>query len=150
MSTTVDFSTVTNSIAALSVSGVTIRDIDEVTDSNILGGKILFPQPVDFITDINLIRDEITGQWNTLTYTLHYVYLHCPTAGGLGGLKASYSGLITNAAAILLAFSSDATLSGAMDNGSPRMEGLGIVTDPAGNAYYGCLFVLAITQFLEV
>lgn len=150
MSATVDFSTVTNSISALSVSGVTIRDIDEVTESNILGGKILFPQPAEFITDVNLTRNEMTGQWNTLTYTLHYVYLHCPVSGGLGGLLASYSGLVTNSAAILLAFSSDATLSGAMDNDSPRMEGLGIVTDPAGNSYYGCLFTLNILQFLEV
>ncbi len=150
MTATVDFSTVTNSIAALTITGVTIKDVDEIPESLVMSPSVLFPDTNGFITGIRVERDEMTGQWNHLYYTLHYRYIYCSASGGLGGLFASYSGLITKLAAVLLAFASDATLTGAIDNEAPEVSELGIVEDPAGDRYFGFVISLNIKQLLEV
>lgn len=154
MSITVDFLTVTNSIAALTFTGsdgtITVKDTDEIPDTIGLDYRVLAPMPEGFITNVELIRDELTGQKLTLKYTLTYRYYHCLIAGALGGLFSTYAGLITNAAAVLLAFSNDATLTGALDNDMPQISGIGPVSDPAGKGYHGFDVSLRITQFLEV
>jgi len=150
MSTTVDFTTVTNSIAALNISGVTVKDVDEVTDTTKMSPATLAPRPEDFVTGISLVPAELSQQDNDLTYTLHYRYYHCQIVRGLGGMLASYSGLITKAAAILLAFSNDATLTGATNNTAPQIENIGPVNDPAGNVYLGFEISIQILQFLKV
>jgi hypothetical protein len=142
--------TVTNSIAALTISGVSICDVDEISDAVGLDTAVLAPMPAGFISDIALTYDEITQQLCRLEYTLNYRYYHCKIAGGLGGLFATYAGLITNAAAIMLAFSNDATLAGAMNNTAPIISGIGPVTDPTGNGFHGFDISLRIMQFLEV
>ena len=150
MTASVGFITVADSISKLSISGVTVKDVDQIPESAAMITPVLFPDPNGYISNIQVTRDEFTGQWNTLTYTMNYRYIHCPAAGGLGGVFASYSGLVTKIAAILLAFASDATLAGAIDNDSPTISELGVIEDPAGNQFLGCLFSLNIKQFLEV
>lgn len=150
MSTTVNFSTVTNSIEALSITGVTILDIDEIAESVGLDNHILAPIPDNFITGVELTRDEVSAQLLVLRYTLNYRYFHTTIAKGMGGLFDSYTGLITNMAAILLAFSKDETLSGALDNEMPVISNIGPVADPAGNVFHGFDISLRITQLLEV
>jgi hypothetical protein len=49
-----------------------------------------------------------------------------------------------------LAFASDATLTGALDNDMPMFSGFGPVSDPAGIGYHGFDITLRISQFLEV
>jgi hypothetical protein len=68
----------------------------------------------------------------------------------LGGVHGSYGGFLSKLAAILLAFASDATLTGALDNDAPTVTGIGVISDPAGNNYLGCKISLRISQFLEV
>jgi hypothetical protein len=150
LTATVDFLTVTNSIAALTIAGVTILDTDQIPDAVGLDFAVLAPMPEAFITNVEVTRDELSAQKLVLRYTLTYRYYHCKIQGGLGGLFATYAGLITNAAAILLAFSSDATLAGAVDNDMPQVLNIGPVSDPSGNAYHGCDITLRIMQFLEV
>lgn len=150
MSDTVDFTTVTSSISALSISGVTIQDVSEIPDSLGLDNHILAPIPNEFLTNLEVTRDEFSGQKLVLRYTLNYRYYHFPVEGGLGGLFSAYSSLIDNAAAILLAFSSDVTLSGALDNESPIISNIGPVPDPSGKVYHGFDISLQITQLLEV
>jgi hypothetical protein len=150
LSTTVDFATVTHAIGALSISGVTVLDTHNITDSIGLGTAILAPMPVEFVSNIELSRDELSGQLLTLRYTLTYRYYHCAIAGGLGGIFGPYSAMITNAAAILKAFASDATLAGAVDNDLPTISNIGPVNDPAGNGFHGFDITIRIMQFLEV
>lgn len=150
MSTTVDIATVTNAIEALSISGVTVLDVDEITDSVGLEAAILAPWPEGFISNIEVTRAEQSGQNLDLKYTLTYRYYHCRIAGGLGGILGPYAAMITNLAAILKAFAQNETLTGAMDNYEPQISDLGPVVDPAGNAYHGFDISLRIHQFLEV
>ena len=87
MSTTDDFTTVTNSIAALTITGVTIKDSDEIPDAVTMSTPVLMPDTNGFVTNVSLERSEMTGQWNNLYYTLNYRYVHCTASGGLGGVR---------------------------------------------------------------
>lgn len=150
MSATIDITTVTNAIESLSISGVTVLDIDEIAESMQMSPATLAPRPENFITGISVTRDEMSGQALRLHYTLNYRYYHCAITGGLGGLFGSYPVMIAKIALILLAFCSDASLSGAMDNTEPSVSNIGPVHDPAGSPFHGCEFSLNIMQFLEV
>jgi hypothetical protein len=150
MSTTINFTTVTNAIEALSIAGVTVLDIDEIPDTLGLDNHVLAPMPAGFVSNFAITRDEQSAQLLTLDYTLTYRYYHTRIAGGLGGLFATYSGLVANAAAILLACASKTVLSGALDSGMPSIANMGPVTDPSGNAYHGFDVIFQIKQFLEV
>jgi hypothetical protein len=150
LSTTVNFTTVTNAIAALSITGVTILNTDQIPDSVGLDFAVLAPMPKDFLTNVTVTRDELSAQLLTLRYTLTYRYYHCKIGGGLGGLFSTYQGMLTNAALILKAFSSDKTLTGALDNDTPAITNIGPVSDPANNGFHGFDVTLRIMQFLEV
>jgi hypothetical protein len=147
MSTTFDIATVTNSVESLTITGVTVADVDEISASIGLGLTILAPRPDDFITDLTITRAEVSGQNLDVAYTLHYVYYHCPIGGALIDV---YSAMVAKIALIIKAFAQNETLTGAMDNGYPTIEHVGPVQDPAGNVYHGCEITLPVTQFLEV
>ena len=150
MSTTIDLTTVTNSIEALTISDVTVLDVDKIVESMQMNPKTLAPRPEDFVTDMMVTRDEVSGQKLQISYVLHYRYYHCPIAGGLGGIFASYSAMMTNIIAIQLKLSDDAKLSGSMDTMEPQPFNIGPVQDPAGNTFLGCEFQISVMQFLEV
>ena len=99
------------------------------------------------LTSVSFRRDEVSGQLLTARYTLNYQYFHCQIAGDL---FSSYSPMLTNLGRIFVAFSSDATLTGAIDNGPPSFGRLGPMQDASGNKYHGFDVSIPITQFLEV
>ena len=144
--------TVTNSIAAWSISGVTIRDIHDIPEDVILLGPILFPRPDGFVTDMQFTRESQGGAGTAmmnLSYTLNYVYCHTPIGSGLGGLFSTYSGLITNLALIIeKVFASD-NASGAVDLQLAGVSNVGPVSDPSGKAYHGVEIALRITEFIQ-
>jgi hypothetical protein len=148
MTATVNFATVTASIAALSIAGVTIKNTDEIADAIALGTSVLAPRPRDFVTDFNVEVEEFSKQNLNLSYTLHYMYYHCRT--GTNALFASYAPMIDKLALIILALCSDVSLSGAMDNGVPHIGTIAAIEDGSGNYYHCCEVSIDIIQFLEV
>jgi hypothetical protein len=150
MTTDIQFTTVTDAIAALTISGVVIKDSDQITDSMGLGYAVLSPIPDNFITGVKVDSVEVTKSKLNFSYDLHYRYYHAAITGGMGGLFAMYSGMLTNLGAILAAFSKSTVLRGAMDNGAPTLSHIGPVVDAAGNSYHGCDVTIHIMQFLEV
>ena len=147
MSTTIDLATVTNAIAALSISGVTIKDIDEVTNSIGVNSGVLMPRPDNFITEMNITAAELSKQNLDVRYTLHYQYFHCAIGQNL---FADFAPLLAKIALIIVAFCNDATLAGSIDGGMPTVDVVGPIQDAAGNSYHGCEFSMPILQFLEV
>src|SRR5688500_9661643 len=117
MTVTSAFSTITNSIAALSISGVSIKDIDEIPQSGNMLLPILFPRPNDFVTDFSqAFRSFGSGGTAKIDfeYNLNYVFLLAEAGSGIGAL-AIYSGLITKLSAILVAIASNDAVSGLVD-----------------------------------
>ncbi len=150
MTVTSAFSTIANSIAALSVSGVTIKDIDEIPQSAALLCPVLIPQPNDFVTDFEASFQSLGSNGTAkidLTYTLNYVYLHCEAGSGISAFDI-YSGLITNLSAILVAVLSNDAITGLVDM-KPRIGSIGVIEDPSGNRYWGVMLSLSILEYAQ-
>jgi hypothetical protein len=147
MTYAINFVTVADSISKMSISGVTVKDIDQITASRMGQAAMLAPRPDNFVTNIQVARDELTGQKLTLKYTLNYTYYHCPVGSTLN--FADYANLITNVAAILAVMVAPTPLAGSLDTEAPTVFEIGPVLDPAGNAFHGCQISLTISQFIN-
>ena len=147
MSGTLDVTTVTNSIAALSISGVTVKDSDQIAAAIGLGFAVLCPRPDNFITGFSANSVNINKTALDIRYTLNYQYFHCEIGGDL---FSDYSPMLAKIALIIKAFSDDGTLTGAIDNGTPRIGSIRPISDPSGNVYHGCDVSIDVLQFLEV
>lgn len=151
MTINVNFTAVASSIAALSVSGVTIRDLDEIPTSCTVLVPCLIPKPDGYITNLSVTPDTYgtlgTGKL-TLKYTLTYRYLHAVIGASLD--FGVYNGLIANTAAILAAILALDYANGVQDMRVNTITAIGPVEDPAGNSYHGCDIVINIEQFCEV
>jgi len=146
--------TITNSIAALSVSGVTIFDIDEVPSEIGPRAPAIIPLPMIF--------DNFTVQYDsmntssgtdarkkTVTYDLHYRLLYAPIGTDRGNILSQLSAMATKAGLFLDAVMAVDTFTGGIDIDPSIPEGNGIVEDPAGVPFWGCDFVLTVMEFVN-
>ena len=150
MTVAVSISTVADAIAGLSISGVTVKDIDQISVSRAVGAATLAPRPDRFVTDLS-VEAETFGSGATrsatLRYTLNYVYYHCLVGSTLD--FGSYSAMITNISAVLVALITNDDVTGATDNTMPTISDIGPVSDPVGNVYHGCTVSLQIVQYIN-
>ena len=151
MAVTSSFSTITNSIAALSISGVTIKDIDEIPQSASLLLPILFPRPNDFVTEFSQqfmsLGSNGAAKIN-FEYNLNYVFLYAEAGSGLGTYEL-YNGLITKLSAILVAFASNDAITGLVDLQTSTIGSIGIVEGPSGQQYWGLMLSLHVLEFAQ-
>lgn len=147
MSYAITLSTVTNAIEGLSISGVTIKDIDEIAASHAAEAAMLAPRPERFVTDFSVAPDELSKQKLTAYYTLNYVYYHTQIGSVLN--FAEYSDMMTNVLAIVSALIQNHVISGATDTETPTVSDIGAVYDPAGNLFFGCVISLRIRQLVN-
>jgi len=150
MSSTFDLLTVTNAIAGLSISGVVVKDADQITNALGLEFAVLAPRPDQFITGLSIRPAELSEKNLDVRYTLNYTYFHCKIGGGIGNLFADYSNMMANLALIIKALADDATLTGSINSGNVRLGQIGPVQDPSGNYYHGCGLSIDVLQFMEV
>lgn len=151
MTVTLNPATVANSIAAISISGVTMLDIDQIPQSGSLITPVLFPQPGGWLSDIAPTRESFgTGASGAINfmYTLHYVFLFAEAGSGLSQLD-NISPLVAKLKLILEALLTNDVLTGLVDMMPAGVEGLGIVQDPSGNQYWGALFSLRCLEFAQ-
>lgn len=151
MTITSAFSTITNSIAALTISGVTIKDIDEIPDSARMLCPVLIPQPNDFVT--NFVPSVQTlgsngGAKLNFEYDLNYVYLHAEAGSGIGALSI-YSGLITKLSAILVAIASNDAITGLVDLQTSSIGNIGIIEDPSGKQFWGVMLSFRVLEYAQ-
>jgi hypothetical protein len=151
MSINVQFATVIDAISNLSVSGVTLKDVDTIPENVQLLCPVLFPRPDNFITEVT--PEFVTyGSLGTakinLSYTLNFMYCHAPIGSGLGGVFANYGSLITNLELILEKILESDVVTGAVDL---QLAGVNIapITDPAGNNYFGAEIALRVQEFAQ-
>ena len=151
MTVNVQFATVADSIASISISGVTVKDIDNVPENAMDYCPVLYPIPNGFITDLQpeiLSLGGDTGRKLNLSYTLNYRYLHAPI--GSGSVLANYAGIITNLMLILEAIMSTSSPSGAVDMEIQGVSDLGPVSDPAEAAvYHGVDIAVRILEYVQ-
>jgi len=151
MTINVNVEAVATSIAGLSISGVTMRDINQIPMDAEMAGPTFYPRPQDFITDVAFTRMSTGGHGSMkldMGYTLHYMYLHAPVGGGVATL-AVYQGLIQNIATILEVLLTNDDISGAVDMTVESISNVGPVGDPSGNAYHGVEIALRILEHAQ-
>jgi len=79
-------------------------------------------------------------------YTLNYIYLHSEVGGGINAF-APFAGIITNVQTILVAIFSNDRITGAVDISLQGLGQIGVVSDPAGNQFWGVQFALRVLEY---
>lgn len=152
MTLTVGIVTIADSISNLSISGVSVKDIDQIPESALSVLPVLFPRPQKWITDISFPIKSLGGDENRAidcTYVMNYRYLHAVVGSG-GGLLAVYASLIANLILIVKAILSNSSPTGAIDMSIAYITDIGVLTDPAGETqYHGVEFGIRILEFVQ-
>jgi hypothetical protein len=151
MTVTVNFATVANSIADIHFEGITVKDIDEIPEAGTLQTPVLFPQPNDFITDVQASFETFgSGGMSkmNLQYTLNYVFLLNELGGGISSFD-NYTRLISSVASIVKTIMSNDAVTGAVDIQLNGIPSLSPITDPSGNQFWGCLLSFRVLEFVQ-
>ena len=137
--------TVADSISKLSVSDLTIEDVDAL--SVFIIPPVLAPMP-DYITNFEIEYNSFgsgdTAQ-KTISYDLNYRLYYAQV--GSDRKLAPFEGLVDMIAAILDAIIDVVNITGAieiMPGGTIRP---GIVLAPDGAQFFGCDFAFRVTEF---
>ena len=151
MTITCAVETIADSIAALSITGVTVKDIDQIPDAATMLCPILIPQPNGFMTDLDVSFESFgsngTAKIN-IEYNLHYVFLYSEAGSGLNAF-APYAGLVGKIADIIEKITSNDAITGLVDIKLGSLGDIGIISDPAGNNYWGALFSLRVLEYAQ-
>ena len=144
--------TIATSIAGLSVPGVTIKDLDGVPEEvHARDCPLLYPKPDGFMSNLRVERDSFGAAGDarkTVRYTLSYAYLHAPVGEGRG-LFDVYADMVGNVLAILDAIIADDALNGAADITPGAVTRFGLVNDPSGGWFHGCVVALDVVEFVN-
>lgn len=150
MTFSLNLSNITNAIAALSISEVTVKDIDEIVGSWVPLPNVLYPNPNEpgFITDFNIEFDSVlqgTDAPMTVSYTLNYRLLGTQV-GDLSAFGVAYSNVVSKLALIVASIIS---LPGPYSGRVTMILGavsIGAKRDPAGNQFHGADFSVQIQE----
>lgn len=133
-------------IAALSISGVTVLDADEIPPVvNVNSCPLLFPSPNGFISGGIAVPGPTTfgpGMWS-FERAFTYLYLHT-TVGQLPAMTSHYPEMDANIDAILTALVGlDVAGVDVLTVECSRAE---TIKDPAGNLFYGCEITVTVAE----
>jgi hypothetical protein len=142
--------TVADSISKLSVSGLTIRDINEipvVADTRI---SQLIPG-ADYVTDIAVEVNSWGGAAAklTVTYTLNYRLLYKELGTGRTMTLEQISGLVSLIALVWDAVMAIDTIDGAVDVSVQSISNFGVVNDPSDNGWWGADLGFRVKEFVR-
>jgi len=143
--------TVATSIAGLSISGVTIKNIDQIPESARLLTPLIVPVPNGFITSV---KPEMMSYGSNgspkidCTYSLNYAFLYAEIGSGINAF-APYEGLLTKLELILETILGNDTVNGLVDMQLENIGDIGTIEDPAGGKYWGCNFTLRCLEHAQ-
>ena len=149
---TLQISTICDSISNLSVSGLTIKDLNEIPEA--ITGRdcpVIYPKPDGFVTNFEMVRDSFGGGPTakmTVTYDLTYRLLGAPIGAGRG-LFDSYSLMVEKVYAFIDAVLAVDTMDGLIDIVPADATAFGPVTDPAGGMFHGADVILHVMEFVN-
>ena len=146
---TLAITTVCESIAALTITGVKIRDLSNVPPSAMRLTPILFPDPANPISNFVVERMSYGGGSSYLLdadYDLNYIFLYCESGSGRTGLDYLEDRMLKVQAiydAILLID----TFEGGVDISPTSNVQFTSMTDPGGKEYLGCVMTFHVKEF---
>lgn len=142
---------VANSIAALSVSGVVIKDIDEVPQ--VIDSRTVTLAPLTaYITNFVMERDSFGGGSSakmTVTYTLNYRLYHSPVGDGRTNIFSGFADLVAKVSAVWDAVLAIDVFVGAIDIIPVGVSQPGYVDAPDGSLWIGCDLSFRVAEFVN-
>src|SRR3972149_11779125 len=148
---TLAISTICDSISSLSVSGLTIKDLNEIPEA--IRGRdfpVIYPKPDGFVTNFEMVRNSFGGGSTakmTVTYDLTYRLLGAPIGAGRG-LFDSYSLMVEKVYAFIERVLAVDTMDGLIDIVPAEAPAFGPVTDPAGGMFHGADVIFHVMDFV--
>ncbi len=143
--------TVADSISKLSVSGVTLKDLDEIPNGVLSRDcPLILPAP-DFIQIASIERDTFgsgSGAKWTFNYTLNYRLFYKPV-GSERTLGDIYPTLVAKAMLFVDAIVAGDDLTGAEDTNFGGLSAFGVVIDPSEELFWGCDIQINIMEFIN-
>lgn len=142
---------VANSIAALSVSGVTIKDVDEIPAKVDPRASIIMPLP-NFATDWTHEVDSLgTGnsRMQTMWYTLNYRLCYKRVGAGRVSTIEHYAGMVAKAALFFDAVMAIDTFTGGVEMLPAGITNMGLVNDDSDNIFIGCDLAVRVQEFVN-
>ena len=148
--TTVQFETVANSIAGISITGITLKTPDAIPLNGLTECPYFAPRPDDFITEIALTRESYgTGgsEKMNLAYTMNWQYFHAPITQIMN--FQTYGDILVNIATILQKIADNDAPSGAVDIQVKDITRIGPLADVAGNSFHGANIAIRVLEFIN-
>jgi len=148
MTVSLNLANVATAISNISVSGVTVKNKDEVAGSWTSKPNVLFPNPENWVTGFGMTWDAMLQNASapmTINYTLNYRFLGV-AVGDISAMPVSYSALVDKLILIINAIiSTPAPYSGRIEMKIGDVS-IGPKIDPAGNNFYGADFAVNISE----
>jgi len=149
---TLNIVNIPNEIAKMSVSGVTIKDIDQIPQ--FVTGRncpILFPRPDNFATGMTFTPDSYgvgSGRKWSVRYSLNYIFLYAPV-GSMRSLSNLFSGFYTKIGLIMDAVIAYQTVTEAIDISPQAVSNIEVIADGKDNQFYGAFIVLNVLEYVN-
>lgn len=144
-------SEILDAIAALTVTGLTIKDADQIpVEMTQRDCPVMFPRPDDFITDFRSERQSFgpaASAARDVTYTLNFILAYEPVGKGRG-IFEPYKNMLILAYKVIDAIHADDDLSYGLDV-TARIGSVGVVSSPGGAQYHGCVISLDILELVN-
>jgi len=150
MAYSISLAAVANSIAALSISGVTMKDVDELASSWKMQANILYPKPDNWITGAKFTADSFgSNSAEAARFSCNMTYRFLGTAvGTMASFTTAYSNVITKMVLIINAITSTDIFTGAHDFRFVSASNIGPLSDPAGNIFHGVDLTFWYEEFI--
>lgn len=150
---TLKVATVWSSISAISVAGLTVKDIDDVTEEWQVRGATLYPNitnPLELQAPTRQSFGTVAGgAKKDVRYTLNYTFAYAPV-GSARGVKDIMSSMFAMLALIYNAVTESDALTGTIDI-TPRIASAStVVQDPIGNQFWGLALAFDVLEYYEV
>ena len=148
MTVSLNLANVADAISNISISGVTVKDKDQIVGSWTPLPNVLYPKPDGWITGFSLDYKTVmqgASAPTDISYTLNYRFLGVQI-GDLSIFPAAYSELVDKLILIINAIIAiPAPYSGRVEMKISGVE-IGPRQDPAGNNFFGADFAVNIME----
>lgn len=148
MTFSINLANVSAAISGISISGITIKDKDEVSASWVSLPNVLYPKPDGWVSDLSIEYDSVLqglSAPSTVSYNLNYRFLGVQV-GDSSIFPVAYSDLIDK---LILVINGLVAISGPY-SGKVEMQignlDIGPKADPAGNNFFGADIQLHIKE----
>lgn len=148
MTVSLQLANIADAISNISITGVTVKDKDQVAASWLSQPNVLYPNPENWITGFSIQYDTVLQGASapmTIKYTLNYRLL-TTQIGDIGTFPAAYSDLVDKIVTVLNALIGvPAPYSGKVELIVGNIE-IGGKIDVVGNEYHGADIALNISE----